>query len=266
MTDAVRIIPQSTNLDSGDHTYPSRASSSGGVGTGSIWRGQRVSYVVPILATTTLSGIGESWSSTGTAAAGALAATNVLTSTIRNTYTTSAVVNSQAGLAGLQGPWLGSSAGLGGFRVEIDFAVVTTQTTMRIAVGIGYNGGAAISCTADPSAATDCIFMGCDAADTNMQIMHNDNSGTCTKIDLGASFPKTNNVFYRVVLEAAPNASAITYEVTRFDSAASASGTISTDYPLSSQFLLPTIRFGNGNTASAAAGAFCRYLCEYVTP
>jgi hypothetical protein len=264
VTSSIRIVPQSTNLDSGDHTYPSGADSTGGQGT--IWRGGRVSYVVPILATTTLSGIGESWTSTGTAAAGSLSATNVLTSTIRNTYATSAVVNSQAGLSGLQGPWLGSSAGLGGFRVEFDFAVVTTQTTMRIAVGLGYNGGAAISCTADPSAATDCVFLGCDAADTNMQIMHNDNAGTCTKIDLGASFPKTNNVFYRVVFTAAAWATSISYEVTRFDSAASASGTISTDYPTTSQFMLPNIRFGNGNTASAATGAFCRYLCEYVTP
>ena len=263
MTDAVRIIPQSTNLDSGDHTYPSGADQTGSGSGNDIWRGRRVSYVIPIVGTTTLTGVGESWGGVGTPAAGTLASTSLLSSTVRNTYATTAGANTQAGLNGNFGPWLGNAAELGGFRVEVSFGVVTTQTTMRIAAGIAYNGGAAIACTADPSAATDCVFMGCDAGDTNMQIMHNDNAGTCTKVDLGSSFPKTNDVVYLAVFSAEPNGSSIDYEVTRLDSAASTSGTITTNLPSSTQFMIPNIRFGNGGTAAIATGAFFRYLAEF---
>lgn len=259
------IYPQGTNLDAGDHTVPSATDQTGSTG-GDIWRTKRVSIVYPLQSSTALSGLGEAWGGIGTASAPALATTTLLSSTVRAVYTTAAGANSQAGLSGTFGPWLGNAAGLGGFRVEIDFGVVTTQTTMRIAAGIAYNGGAAIALTADPSAATNAVFMGCDAADTNIQIMHNAGSGTCTKVDLGSSFPKTNDVVYRVVFTAAANATTIDYEVTRLDSAASATGTISTNLPVSTQFMLPVVRFGNGGTASAAAGAFFRYMCEFVSP
>ena len=33
------------------------------------------------------------------------------------------------------------------------------------------------------------IGVGSDAADANLQVFHNDGSGTCTKVDLGANFP-----------------------------------------------------------------------------
>jgi hypothetical protein len=265
VTDAIRIIPQSTNLDSGDHTYPS-ATDQTGTGGGDIWRGKRIAYAAGGTATA-LPQVGDAFTSgAGTPTVGTLATTTLLSSTPRIICTTAAGANSQAGYNGGGLYWLGNASGLGGFRVELDVGVVTTQTTMRIVAGVAYNGAFTISVAADPSAATDCVFLGCDAGDTNMQIMHNDGSGTCTKVDLGSSFPKTNNVFYRVVFTAAANASAIDYEVTRFDSAATATGTISTNLPSSTQFMQAQVRWGNGSTASAAAGAFFRYLGENVSP
>ena len=41
----------------------------------------------------------------------------------------------------------------------------------------------------EPSTTVNCVCMGWDAADTNIQIMTNDAAGICTKTDLGASFP-----------------------------------------------------------------------------
>lgn len=265
MTDAIRIIPQSTNLDSGDHTYPS-ATDQTGTGGGDIWRGKRIAYAAGGNATTLVQ-VGDAFASvTGTPTVGTLATTTLLSSMPRIICTTAAGANSQAGYVGSFQYWLGNASGLGGFRVELDVGVVTTQTTMRIVAGIAYNAGSGISVAADPSAAVDCVFLGCDAGDTNMQIMHNDGSGTCTKIDLGSSFPKTNNVVYRVVFTAAANASTIDYEVTRFDSAATATGTISTNVPTNTVFMSAQVRWGNGSTASAAAGAFFRYLGESVSP
>ena len=230
---------------------------------GDIWRGHRITIVTPVNSATTLTTLGDAFGAVGTGSGVAASSTNLLSSLIRYVTTTAAGANSQAGLNGTLIWWLGNASGLGGFRVETVFGVVTTQTTMRVCVGLAYNGAAAIPLTADPSAGTSCIFMGCDAADTNMQIMHNDAAGTCTKIDLGSSFPKTNNVVYRVVFTAAANASTVDYEVTRLDSAATASGTISTDLPANTVFMQYECRFGNGGTASAAAGAFMGYMGEH---
>lgn len=236
--------------------------------TGDIWRAKRVAYGAAVPISTTVSQVGWDTSFiTGTITSPTLTTTAMLTATPRLNCATSAVANNHAG--GNSGSfivWRGNAAGLGGFRFEIDCGVVTTQTTMRIAAGLAYNGGAAIPLTANPSAATDCVFLGCDDTDTNMQIMHNDNAGTCTKIDLGASFPKTNNVMYRALFECDANGSSIDYTVTRLDSAATATGTISTNLPTSTAFMAFICRVGNGGTAAIATGAFFRYLLELGTP
>lgn len=257
----VRVHPIGSFVDAGDMQYPPGAGAAGG--GGDIWRGRRISTVVPVVGATTLTTLGESFGAVGTSTGASCTSTNLLSSQVRYVSTTAAGANSQAGLNGSLIYWRGNAAGLGGFRFELEFGVVTTQTTMRVCAGLYYNGAAAIPLTADPSAGTDCVFMGCDAADTNMQIMHNDNAGTCTKIDLGSSFPKTNNVVYRVVFTAAANGSSIDYSVTRLDSAATATGTITTDIPSSTAFMGHICRFGNGGTASAAAGCFFRYIGEH---
>ena len=232
--------------------------------TGDIWRAKTLRYAVHNASATAPEQIGVTFSAVGsvgaTAANGTLASTNLLTSRPRLVLTSSTTANNDSRLAGSPlAWWFGNAAGLGGFRVEFDWGVVTTQTTMRIVCGLG---AAALTCTGDPSALTNFVAMACDAGDTNMQIMHNDGSGAATKVDLGSSFPKTANVVYRVALEAAANGSTVDYTVTRLDSAATATGTLSTNLPSSTTFLQPTVGFGNGSTAAAAAGCFFRFLSE----
>jgi hypothetical protein len=141
----------------------------------------------------------------------------------------------------------------------MEWGVVTTRATMRIAVGLM---DAINTLAGDPSAFLNCIMMAADAGDTNMQIMQNTSAGTCTKTDLGASFPKTANVVYLFVLTAAANSSSVTYSVTRLDSAATATGTLSTNLPINTILMGTMYAFGNGGTAAAAAGCFFRTLSE----
>lgn len=240
---------------------------SGGVewatASGDIWRTKTIRYAVHNASAAVPEQIGVTFAAVGfggSSSNGAIASTNLLTSLPRLVLTTGTSANNDHHVSGTPiAWWLGNAAGLGGFRVEFDYGVVTTQTTMRIVCGLG---AAALTCTGDPSALTNFVAMACDAGDTNMQIMHNDGSGTATKVDLGSSFPKTANVVYRVVLEAAANGSTVDYTVTRLDSAATATGTLSTNLPGSTTFLRPTVGFGNGSTASAAAGCFFRFLSE----
>jgi len=177
--------------------------------------------------------------------------TSYLTSFYRYPVSTTAVAGTQ-GSADAQTPafWLGNAAGVGGFRVEMMMGVAATQATMRVFCGLNFTG--VNMAAADPSTLTNCVFLGCDAADANMQIMHNDAAGTCTKINLGASFPKTNNVVYRVAFSANQNATAIDYTVTRLDSAATASGTLSTNLPTNTAFMTCGWYVANATTAAIA--------------
>lgn len=221
--------------------------------SGDTYRNKHVMWWLPSAAGTTPTVVGFRPAAIFAAPAAAPASTSYLTNFYRYAVSTAAAANSQQS-ADSQTPafWLGNAAGLGGFRLEIMMGVAATQATMRIACGLLATGVLVNLAAGDASAAVSCVFLGCDAADTNMQIMHNDAAGACTKIDLGASFPKTNGVVYRLVLEAAQNATSIDYTVTRLDTAAVASGTINANLLANTVFLTPGWYVGNGATAAIA--------------
>lgn len=92
------------------------------------------------------------------------------------------------------------------------------------------------------------------AADTELQVMHNDGSGTATRIPLGASFPKPNadRAFtYRLRLYSPPGSTqSVAYEVTYLETGAVATGTITTDIPTTTDRLQPLIYAGVGGVSS----------------
>lgn len=93
------------------------------------------------------------------------------------------------------------------------------------------------------STLTNCIFIGSDGADTNLQVMHNDSSGTCTKIDLGANFPANRTsgaemtTMYNIQIYNEVNSSDVKYEVINLETGAVAQGTITTNLPAVTQGL-----------------------------
>lgn len=112
------------------------------------------------------------------------------------------------------------------------FAAVDALTACR--VGCGLKTGGEPGATVEPSTLTDCVFVGADTTDTNLQVMHNDSAGSCTKVDLGASFPANSNGVdaYEVTFKFTAGASrSIDYTVKNMISAATASGTITTNLP-----------------------------------
>lgn len=238
-----------------------------GADSGGIWRAQdvRVAHVGGGVATPQQVGFnclllvgGISGGNTYTAPSG----TAALDSLYRVVHASGGSANSYGGCNTQTAAfWLGNAASLGGFRVEVEFGVETTQTTLKAVVGLVPSASLNIAAS-EPSAILNCVFMGADAGDTNMQIMHNDGSGTCTKVDLGASFPKTAGVLYRLVLEATANSSTVDYTVTRLDSSATATGTVTSDLPSSTTQMNLQWVFGNGATAADASGAFIRALAE----
>jgi hypothetical protein len=136
----------------------------------------------------------------------------------------------------------------GGFRYVTTFRVSDTAfgstcqsffgligTTAEIVVG-----GASLI---QVSTLTNCIFVGNDGADTNLQVMHNDATGTCTKIDLGVNFPANRtagaemSTMYSIELYNKVNTTSVIYKVINLETSSFATGTITTDLPAITQGL-----------------------------
>jgi hypothetical protein len=80
--------------------------------------------------------------------------------------------------------------------------------------------------------------VGLDAADTTLQIIHNDGAGAATKVNLGASFPEsTNTDFYELALYCSPNDTTVMYEVCNLTTGVGTSGEIIANLPLNTQLL-----------------------------
>ncbi len=133
--------------------------------------------------------------------------------------------------------------------ISEDAATVATAADL---VGLGASFASPFG-NVEPSTAVACVLLAYDSTDTNMQIMHNDNTGTCTKIDLGANFPaRTNETdLYRLELYCATNGTQINYRVTRLNTGHQVSGTLTTNIPTSASPL--TLGFWRGNRTTALA-------------
>ena len=160
--------------------------------------------------------------------------------------------------------WRGNGAGLGGFFYRCRFAIGSEVATQRLAVGL-WASTAATTVTIDPSTLVNAVFVGNDAADTNLQIMYNNAAGACVKIDLGAGFPKVERgAIYDVTFFCPPNASTINYQVTKLNNGATVSGALGTtaELPVETTFLAPHAYLNNGGTAAAVTLDIMRLYIE----
>lgn len=196
-------------------------------------------------------------------AGGAIASTSFFTNFPRSIYSTGTGANAVASARGISSDiWRGSAASRGGFFASFLWSHEISQSADRLMVGIFDSSGGYTGAT-DPSALTDAVLVGWDAADTVLQIMHNDASGTCTKVSLGANFPahtQTTDV-YRAIFYAKPNASNIYYYVKRLNTGHVATGSLTSNLPTNTTRLSAQMIANN-----AATGADVRFnpLAMYV--
>lgn len=87
-------------------------------------------------------------------------------------------------------------------KFKVIWANADAQTGARGGAGMAANAGAP-SAAAEPSAMVNAIFMGYDTGETQYSLMHNDGSGTCTKITLngGTGFAVNDNATKLFALE-----------------------------------------------------------------
>lgn len=194
-----------------------------------------------------------------------VAATNFFTAMRRSGVTTSTTAPTLAGMRSSATANLyfrGSAANQGGFYVVGRVGVATNVATKRMFAGM--NTSFAAPTNVEPSSVANILGIGCDAADTTLQVMHNDASGTATKINLGANYPcNTSGVdMYEYRLFSRPNGTEIYYSVSRLNTTDFVEGTLTTDIPASTTMLNNQIWISNNGTAAAASLDIASFYVE----
>ena len=148
----------------------------------------------------------------------------------------------------------GASSWEGGFYGVMHFGPSTGVTNASHRFFAGMQQTAAAPTDVNPSTLLRMFGIGYDAADTQVQFMHNDGTGAATKIALGASFPKPNadRAFtYRLEFYAPPGSTqALHYRATYLETGAVATGVITTDLPTTTELLQPHMYVSVGGVSS----------------
>jgi hypothetical protein len=183
-------------------------------------------------------------------------AENIAVGTLQGTATavavsTTSIQNKKTRLKiGVSTPAL---SGICGYRSTSAFNIVGIGWRMCVAFGVSdtaYNSGArqfygmtattaslGLSSTLTVDSLLNIVGIGSDASDTNLQIFHNDGSGTATKIDLGASFPANRTAgavatdFFVFELYNPYNSNNVYYKATSLENNVTVEGTITTNLP-----------------------------------
>jgi hypothetical protein len=217
----------------------------------------KIGWALPTGNATAINSMGLVLNSTGTATSKNWASTNRYAKMrgieyLVTTAATTAAVGFRGGAAQFT---VGSNAaGDGGFHFVCRWGPATgvATTTSRAFVGMHTATGAPTD--VETSSRTNIVGMGWDAADANIQFMHNDGSGTATKIDLGASFPvptADRAHVYEIAMFSPPGTvQSVVYEVTNLVTGAVAIGTVTTDLPTTTTALNPYSALTVGGTLS----------------
>ena len=197
----------------------------------------------------------QALTNTGTITAANVATTNRHTWSRRIEYlVTVAAATAVAGFRAVAAQWgIGGAAGDGGFHFVCRWGPATGVATATNRAFVGMNAAVTAPTDVQPSSIVNIMGFGWDAADANIQFMHNDGAGTATKVDMGASFPVPTvdrTSIYECSIFCAPNASSVTYQITNLASGATASGTASTDLPANTTLLAPRGWMSVGGTNS----------------
>jgi hypothetical protein len=202
----------------------------------------------------------------GTATARATGSANYFQSLRRIGYVSAATTNTQAGWrtnnGGSRVLWRGNAAGLGGFTSSLRFGISGYVAGMTLFAGL-HTSGTPLTTDA-PSAFTDCIGVGKDAADTNLQLIYNDSAGVATKVDLGVVFPANtqNTDVYDLRVSCYPNDTVLYWSLYRENTGDMVEGSVNTNIPSTTTFLTPTAVV---NTAANAAAVAIDVFSAYMT-
>lgn len=165
--------------------------------------------------------------------------------------------------------------GICGYRSTTAFNIMTVGWRMTIGFCISdtaYNSGArqfygmtsnttslGLSSTVTVESLTNIIGIGSDAADANLQIFHNNGTGTATKIDLGVNFPANRpsgtlaTDFFVMDLYNPFNSSTVYYKVVSLENNYTVIGSIVTKLPSDTTAITIQACRTSGSTSNACS-------------
>lgn len=241
-----------TNLTVDAQGRITAAANGAGGGGGTPWPPPQFAFAATSNSTSVTSYIGVGVA-TSTVAAVAPSSTNLLTKQARLLVGGSMGVNGFSQVRSNTGNIYSLTNGT--FKVR--FGIETAKSDGRLLAGIqvGWSGAT------DPSAAANMVIFGKDAADSNIQFMHNDASGTATKIDLGANFPAaTSGQVYDGTITFSADGTSVTYTLVNLATGNIATGTVTTNLPVTTTAMFPGVWFAT-STSGTHLGAFM--FCEF---
>jgi hypothetical protein len=188
---------------------------------------------------------------TGTGANVAAAAGNFLTEMPAIKYTSATTANAQAGLSYTSAGFgiISTTAGRGGWDMEVAFGAVTVPTGPRLLIGTATSSF--VGNTGEPSAfVSNIAAFALDSTDTNIQVLTNNNSGGGTKIDTGIAFAA--NKLYRGKIWINPGSNKVYALLLCPDTGAIFFTSTTTDVPVDGAATQPHILGGLSSTTGTA--------------
>ena len=195
--------------------------------------------------TTVVTDGGVTMSTSASTLAQSVASTNFVSKQIRLRYYASVVSTGRySGTRGSALLWFIHGGFL--FNCNVNISDTVYSSTCQQFYGLAGSvadlayGGASLTAL---STLTNLVGIGSEAADTNLQVIYNDATGTCSKIDLGANFPANRTAgaamttMYSILLYNAPASTEVNYRVINNETGAIAEGTLTTDLPATTQGL-----------------------------
>lgn len=194
---------------------------------------------------TTATALGvASASRTGTSGVATVATTNFLTEQPRSLQTSATTANAQAAFTAGVLAVINTTSGRGGWQFVARFGSTQFDPTSRRLFS-GVTSVTYVGVTTDPSALTARVAaFSLDVADTNIQFLTNDNSGTGTKIDTGVTFEAGG--WYHTQIWMTPGGGRAYGLLIRLDTGALWFGSTTTDIPNTTATLRHQIVGGRG--------------------
>jgi len=200
--------------------------------------GNYLSLMETIPGANTITSLGAVNTNLGTPSAKTLAATNYLTEQPAHIFTSLTTASAAAGVHMGTSPRciFSTAAGRGGGEFVCRFGASQIPTGPRLWCGFETAINAS---TADPSSYTNILMFAKDAADTNIQFMVNDGSGTATKTDTG--IPLAANGWYEASIWFDPGGAKAYGLLVRLDTGDIWFGSATSNLPANGSLLIPAL-------------------------
>ena len=196
---------------------------------------------------------GVAVSATGTATAVTTTAASFYTYKKLLSYTASSGSTAIAGWRVIPRTYIHGNT-YGGFKFSCGFGFHAGMASGGInrRMFVGFQSSGVAPTDIEPSTVTSCFFFGLDNGDVNIQFMHNDGAGTCTKIDTGLPRPTADQVdFYCVEFLSVAGSSVLNYKIINELNGTMFSGSVSTNLPSNTTALAPRAWLSAGGVSSA---------------